>query len=109
MRQGKQSPLVATDCGNRPTAEPLLAPGTAVQLWFTPVRRPQGAHAGKPHDGGGITLLIPPSPSDHRSAQSQPLSSLCIIPDYASLNSMKWLCTVVGAPFSTSGGHSDEA
>src|SRR5215471_6845864 len=86
MRQGKQSPLVATDCGNRPTAEPLLAPGTAVQLWFTPVRRPQGAHAGKPHDGGGITLLIPPSPSDHRSAQSQPppLSSLCNIPDYAS-------------------------
>src|SRR5262249_54811486 len=71
-RQGKQSPLVATDCGNRPTAEPLLAPGTAVQLWFTPVRRPQGTHAGKPHDGGGITLLIPPSPSDHRSAQSQP-------------------------------------
>jgi len=36
-------------------------------------------------------------------------SPLCTIPDYASLNRVKWVGALVDAAFSTRGCHSDEA
>ena len=63
------------------------------------------------HDACGNTIPVSLSSPDHRCRARQPASlpPLCNIPDYASLSTVRWLCAVVDATFSTCGGYPDEA
>ena len=63
VRQGRQTPLHATSCGNAPTVGSLPAAGTPTELRRALIRRPQRACTRKATDSRRIAFAVPSSPS----------------------------------------------
>jgi len=85
----------------------LSAPGKTFDQLTRSVRFLEGPPARPTHDGGWTPLTVPPSSLVQPRSQRQPASAvtLCTIPDYASLSSMRWLSALVDAMFSIFGGY----
>jgi hypothetical protein len=92
---------------NHGGAAKLSSSGTAPDQLAVSVHLAKRSPTRAADDAGWTPFPISPSSiAQHGSfRQSAPISTLCTIPDYASLSSVKWLCALVDGMFSIFDGY----